>query len=83
MRRSPRLYEYLEGVCSTDQWLAGEAFGLGDIAVASVLRTMVYVDLFPPAERYPAIGAWYGRVRARAAWQLIAAIEDAPHPSLR
>jgi glutathione S-transferase len=79
----PGLYDYLERVCPAEGWLAGAAFGLADIAVASVLRTMIYVDLFPPAERYPAIGAWYGRVCARAAWQAIAAVEDAPRRSLR
>jgi glutathione S-transferase len=79
----PRLYTYLEGVCPTDGWLAGAEFGLADIAVASVLRTMIYVQLFPPPELYPGIGAWYARVCERPAWQQIAAQEDAPRRSLR
>ncbi|MDP9055975.1 MAG: glutathione S-transferase family protein [Pseudomonadota bacterium] len=74
----PALYSYLEGVCPADAWLAGAEFGLADIAVASVLRTMAYVDQFPPPDRYPAITAWYARVRERPAWQQVAAQEDAP-----
>jgi len=76
----PRLYGYLEGVSPANGWLAGAAFGLADIAVASMLRTMVYVDLFPPPERYPAITAWYARVCERPAWQQVAAQEDAARP---
>ncbi len=74
----PRLYSYLEGVCPAQGWLAGETFGLADIAVASMLRTMVYVDLFPPPDGHPAIAAWYGRVSERPAWQQVAAQENAP-----
>ncbi len=74
----PRLYGYLEGVCPHNAWLAGGEFGLADIAVASVLRTMRYVDLLPQPESYPAITSWYGRVCERPAWQQVAAQEDAP-----
>lgn len=74
----PRLYDYLEGVCPANGWLAGEMFGLADIAVASVLRTTEYVHLVPRPDLYPAITAWYGRVRERPAWQQVAAQEDAP-----
>ena len=73
----PRLYAYLEGECATDDWLVGNAFSLGDIAVASVLRSLEYVAADPRREAYPAITAWYDRVRARPAWQQIAAQEDA------
>jgi glutathione S-transferase len=74
----PAIFAYLESVAPRQGWLAGESFTLGDLAVASVLRTLVYVGMDPKPEAYPAITAWYERVRARPAWQQIAAIEDAP-----
>ena len=45
---------------------------MGDIAVASVIRTMCYVGLEPDAAKHPATAAWFGRVTARPAWQAVA-----------
>lgn len=74
----PPLYAYLEGACPATGWLAGPEFGLADIAVASVLRTLKYVAVDPAPSLYPSIAAWYARVCERPAWQQIAAQEDAP-----
>lgn len=74
----PRILDYLESVAPAQGWLAGEAFTLGDIAVASVMRSLTYVGWGPDAAARPATAAWYGRVTARAAWQAVAAVEDAP-----
>lgn len=75
----PPLFAWLEGQVPDDgAWMAGDAFGLGDIAVASVLRTLDYVASAPDPVAYPRIAAWYARVVARPAWQQVAAIEDAP-----
>jgi glutathione S-transferase len=74
----PAIYDYLERVAPESGWLVGEDFTLGDISVASVLRTVTAVGVEPKPDRYPRINAWYDRVRARPAWQKIAAIEDAP-----
>lgn len=74
----PAIFAYLESVAPSRGWLAGESYTLGDLAVASVLRTLAYVGMDPKPEAYPAIAGWYERVRARPAWQQIAAIEDAP-----
>lgn len=74
----PAIYDYLEGVAPGDGWLAGEDFSLGDIAVASILRSLTYVNVEPKPERYPGICDWYARVRDRPAWREIAAVEDAP-----
>jgi len=65
---------YLEGVTPSDGWLAGE-FSLGDVAVASLLRTAEYIGAGLDRARFPAIAAWYDRVTARPAWQSVAAME--------
>jgi glutathione S-transferase len=74
----PAIYDYLESVAPESGWLVGETFTLGDIAVASVLRSVTAVGVEPKPERYPRINAWYARVRERPSWQRIAAVEDAP-----
>ncbi|MGE3692490.1 MAG: glutathione S-transferase family protein [Novosphingobium sp.] len=72
----PPILDYLESVAPAEGWLAGD-FSLGDISVASVLRTMTYVGHGPDPKRYPATAAWYERVRARPGWQAVAA-QEAP-----
>ena len=67
---------YLESVTPQQGWLAGE-FSLGDISVASLLRTIEYIDASPDRERFPLITAWYDRVTARPAWQKVAVQEAA------
>jgi glutathione S-transferase len=74
----PRWYDYLESVAPADSWLVGEAFTLADISVASMLKTLAYVNVEPKPTQYPAIAAWYARVCARPAWRQVAAQEDAP-----
>lgn len=66
---------YLEGQAPASGWLAGSEFSIGDIAVASMLRTLGYVGLEPDAATHPATAAWYERVKARPAWQAVAALE--------
>ena len=70
----PRICDYLESVAPAQGWLAGE-FTIGDIAVASIIRSMSYVGHGPNAGRYPATAAWYARVTARAAWQRVEVME--------
>ncbi len=67
---------YLETQAPASGWLAGE-FSIADIAVASTLRTLGYVGLEPDAASHPATAAWYDRVKARPAWQAVAAREAA------
>lgn len=71
------ILDYLEGVAPESGWLTGGEFSIGDIAVASVLRTLGYVDLEPDAAVRPKTAAWYDRVKARPAWQQVAAREAA------
>ncbi len=68
---------YLEGQAPATGWLAGDDFTIGDISVASVLRTLGYVGLEPDAATHPVTAAWYDRVKARPAWQAVAAQEAA------
>ncbi len=70
----PPILDYLESVAPQDGWLDGE-FSLGDISVASMLKTMSYAGHGPDADRYPATAAWYGRVAARPSWTAVAAME--------
>ena len=71
------LLDYLEGVAPETEWLTGSALSIGDIAVASVLRTLSYVGFEPNAAKHPRTAAWYLRVCARPAWQEVAAREAA------
>lgn len=66
---------YLESQAPVSGWLAGREFSIGDIAVASVLRTLGYVGFEPDPATHPATAAWYDRVKARPAWQSVAATE--------
>jgi glutathione S-transferase len=70
----PRILDYLESAAPAQGWLDGE-FSLGDISVASMLKTMSYVGHGPDAAKYPRTAAWYGRVAARPAWTVVAAME--------
>jgi glutathione S-transferase len=71
----PRSLDYIESIVPESGWLLGETFTLADISVASVFRTLTYVGHEPKPETHPGTAAWYDRVRARPAWQVIAAKE--------
>lgn len=70
----PRILDYLESVAPQQGWLAG-TFSLGDISVASMLRSLAYVRHGPDAAKYPKTAAWYDRVAARPGWQAVAEME--------
>lgn len=67
---------YLEGVV-TDRWLDGEAFTIGDIAIASVFRSLSYPGWELDAAAHPRLAAWYGRVQDRDGWAAAVAQEKA------
>jgi glutathione S-transferase len=71
----PRSLDYIESVAPEDGWLVGGDFSLADIAVASMFRSLAYVDHDPKAETHPRTAAWYARVCARPAWRKIAEME--------
>lgn len=66
--------DYLEGQCG-DGWLTGGDFSIGDVSVASGLRSLGYVGLEPETASHPRAAAWYERVKARPSWQKVAAVE--------
>lgn len=68
----PASLAYIEGVAPESGWLLGPDFTLADIAVASMFRSLAYVGFEPNAQTHPRAAAWYDRVRARPAWQVIA-----------
>lgn len=67
--------DYLESQCG-DGWLAGDAFSIGDIAVACALRSLGYIGLEPDPASRPKAAAWYARVKARPSWAVVSALED-------
>jgi glutathione S-transferase len=67
----PRILDYLESVAPEDGWLVGD-FTLGDISVASMIRSLTYVGFGTDAAKYPRTAAWYGRVIARPGWVAVA-----------
>ena len=69
------ILEYAEDAIPEDGWLTGDALSIGDLALASVFRTLGYVGFEPKATTHPRTAAWYARICARPAWQDVAARE--------
>lgn len=69
------IFAYVESAAPADGWLAGAGFSIGDIAVASVIRTLAYAGVEPDPVQHPRLIAWYDRVKARPAWQAVAEAE--------
>lgn len=65
---------YLEGAVG-DCWL-DDAFTVGDIALASPIRTLGYAGWELDSAAYPRLSAWYGRVQERAGWQAAIDVES-------
>lgn len=63
---------YLETQAPAEGWLAGDSFSIGDIAVASILKSLEYSRVGPDPVTHPGTTAWYARVCARPAWQAVA-----------
>lgn len=70
----PAILDHLEAEVPDQGWLAGD-FSIGDIAVASALRSLTYVGHGPDAAAGPRTAAWYARVTSRTAWQAMAVDE--------
>jgi glutathione S-transferase/GNAT superfamily N-acetyltransferase len=74
---------YLESVAPTEGFLAGP-FGLADISIAVMFRSMRYARWTPDAARWPKAAAWLERAEGHPAMQLTAEWSDAlvkTHPS--
>lgn len=68
--------DYIEGELGEDGWLDGD-FSIGDVSVASTIKTLGYAGWSLDAGRHPKLAKWFERVSARAAWQQAAAEEAA------
>jgi len=66
---------YLESV-ATGEWLVGAEFTVGDIAVASTMRTLSYTGWRLDGAAYPRVAAWFDRVQQREGWKAAVAAED-------
>ncbi len=73
---------YLEGQLGSGDWLDGD-FSLGDIALASAIKTLTYAGWDIDRASHGKLCAWYDRVSQRAAWQDIAAREAAMFAAMR
>ena len=71
------IMDYLEAHAPDSGWLAGDGFSIGDISVASALRSLGYINLEPDPAKHPRAAAWYDRVKGRASWRLVAEREAA------
>ena len=61
------LFAMLDDELATSAWLSGEAFGLGDIAVAPfVYNLMTIVESWQPR---PHLQRWYQQLNQRQAWR--------------
>ena len=78
-RELPAIFAWLESVVPAEGWLMGAEFTLADIAIASVLRSLTFVQQWPRADS-PRTEAWYARVEARPSWQAVLA-EEFPLPA--
>ena len=54
----------LEGLLQARNWLAGEAFSLGDISAAAHLSVIDYMGEVP-WEDFPATKLWYAKIKSR------------------
>ena len=68
----PAILDWLESASPDQGWLLGDAFTIADISVASVLRTLAYVNPGLDPAKHPRATAWYARVSERPAWQAVA-----------
>lgn len=66
---------YLESAIG-DGWLVGD-FSIGDIAVASTIRTLGYAGWTIDAAAYPRLAAWHARVCEREGWKAAVEVEQA------
>ena len=63
--------DYVEGVLGDDGWLNG-GFSIGDISIASIIKTLSYAKWHIDAGTHPKLAAWYARVGERPAWKWVA-----------
>lgn len=69
------LLEWFETQAPEDGWVAGGDYSIGDIAIASVLRTLSFAGSSLDARKHPRTTAWHNRVTARPAWRQVIELE--------
>jgi glutathione S-transferase len=65
------------------KWLVGDEFTLADIALAPRTEMFPLIDIADLDERFPRIGAFMARVRARPSWQKSAIVPEQGEGSRR
>lgn len=56
--------DYAQWLLDQRHWFAGERYTVADIAAASQLSCLDYLDLVP-WEKFPAVKDWYARIKSR------------------
>jgi len=74
-----RCLTQVEAAITRGPWLAGDAYSLADVAMIPFIDRLrnLRPDLCPP-ERYAAVADWYGRMRARPAFDAAFNFRDDP-----
>ncbi|HEY7247131.1 MAG TPA: glutathione S-transferase family protein [Xanthobacteraceae bacterium] len=91
-----KLLHWIDDAMKRGAYLAGETFSLADIGVIPYVLRLELVGLAPLWDRYPAVGAWWQRVRSRPSveqqtlermtesdWAPFRSIQADPWPKLR
>jgi glutathione S-transferase len=66
-----RGFDHVEGALGADGWLDGD-YSIGDLSIASVIKTLGYAKWQIDAGTHPKLAAWYARVGERPAWKWVA-----------
>lgn len=70
LRAYTDLFAEMESALTESEWLAGDHFSLADVGVAPwVLRIVDELKLKSLLAERPHVAAWFGRVKARPAWE--------------
>ncbi len=64
-------------------WLLGESFSLADIALGPRTEMFPIIELFDLYERFPRIGAFMDRLKARPSWERSAILPEAGEKTTR
>lgn len=66
------IFSKIEARVSDHEWLAGEAYSLADASVTPYVTRLEQIGMewLWTEDLYPALGAWYGRIKARPSFNL-------------
>ncbi len=75
--RMPAIFDYLTTQLGDGEFLAGDAFSIADIAVATQFVNLQHAGYKPDASRWPQLSAYLARIHARPSFKALIE-EEAP-----